>query len=343
MGLTRSQIRNRQRKHTRRCLLQSLAFFRFKKQDGKSSYPVGVVAADLESFREDIYASVDIVEAGGAYGAGYFYWPACGTDCHTDFGYTDTGASSWTGRGNYTTGQVVDRTVSIQTSSSLLGQKNIYTDALSYPFINGNNTPQLTYPFINGNNTSEDKPGEESKDWTGVEVDWEGFVFTLGSDDIEEERVQQGDDTAGPYRAQRLDRLVLQYLDSNENAVLCGDTASEFSDTSFVPDGRFVYQSDGDSCSSSSSGETDNEGAVEGESSSCTEEAAVEGESSSGIEHKELFAPPALHHSGLCRCFACFLDNRAIFDNVHPKTEKCAGASNSVKHKVALYEAALTK
>ena len=328
MDLTRSQVRNRQRKHTKQCLLQALAFVR--EQGGKSSSHV--VAADLEAFRKDLYAknkNRDIVESGG--GEASWYAGEANWYVHGD-------ASWYAGEASWYAGE---DTVSIQTSSSLLGQEKIYTDTLSYPFINGNNTSQLTYPFINGNNTSEDKPGEESKDWTGVEVDWEGAVFTLGSDDIEEERVQQGRDTAGPYRAQRLDRLVLQYLDSNENAVL--DTASEFSNTSFVPDGRFVYQSDGDSCSTSSSGETDNEGAVEGESSSCTEEAAVEGESSSGIEYKELFAPPALHHSGLCRCFACFLDNRAIFDNVHPKTEKCAGASNSVKQKVALYEAALTK
>ena len=231
--LSRSQLRNKQRKHTRQCLLTALAFVKAKQSPSLAHSVNQIDATDLENFRQHIYDK--------------------------DFGVQGKG-------GHFTTQQVVAETVSEQTLSSQLGPE-IYTN-LSTPFINewqAHN--RFSTPFINewqahngagidwlrqhifgsdfgaqgkgGRQTTQQVVAETVPIQTSspfIEVEWDTLVFKVCGDELQ--------DTTRKY-IDKCDHSVLSGGEANQDG--CGEPSeSSYSDESVAPDGRFLYHSEAD-------------------------------------------------------------------------------------------------
>ena len=230
-----------------------------------------IEAADLEEFRQNIFGmdKQNFVQAVASKDEDRFK--------------TELGKDSC----NFGIDKGIDKTVPIQTLSSLLGQ-NIYTD-LAYPFINewqwgwtdvtqqlgaepvpiqtwSSQLGQQIYtdlatPFINEWQVDERAfgCGGAAMEYSFIEVDWESFVFTV--------------QTQTPRPKSSLDQnstdtfpLGMAGKGMIDGQDTCSET-SENSDKSVAPDGRFRYRSEADeaelrvdwgqSCSSGDSEDTD--------------------------------------------------------------------------------------
>ena len=226
--LSRSQVRNRQRKHTRQCLLRALAFSMSPPSLADCGNPI--VATDLERFRQHMYDKSND-DNFGVYGEGNYTtqqvmaetvpiqtWQCEWQDEWTE--WTDNGNFGDKGNGgNYTTQQFWAETVPIQTWSSQLGQHSDRGSAAA------------KYTHTPGDGTEPP--------WCAIEVDWDSFVFTVPRQSA------CGDD---------LQDTILKYIDTNDHALLSGgqneqdarSDASENSDMSVAPSGRFLYRSEAD-------------------------------------------------------------------------------------------------
>ena len=312
--LTRSQVRNKQRRHTKRCLLRALAFVQHKDAD-KGGHPIE--AADLEEFRQSMYdkdgnlgidSTVPIQTLSSQLGQNIY---------NLAYPFINEWQGEWT-------------PVPMQTWSSQLGQ--IYTN-LATPFINEWQAGEVAKEAAAVIANVQEDAHEFVEPWSAIEVDWDSFVFEVPAK------------TALPLQRPRacshdIQDRVLQYIDTHDASLLSGgeeekhDTrslASEFSETSVAPDSRFRYTSEADeaefeassSCTSESSeGEgnkrkdTESQVVKEGEGESRNHQnvtygdldKVVEDEGSTGNTALQGEVLPAGHVKRLCKYFAAHND-----------------------------------
>jgi len=310
--LTRSQVRNQQRRHTRQCLLRALAFVQHKDPD-KGGQPIE--AADLEKFRQSIYdknnLGIDSIVPIQTWSS------QLGQNIYDNLAYPFI--NEW--QGEWTP-------VPMQTWSSQLGQ--IYTN-IATPFINewqaGEVAKDAAAEVANVQGDAHEFVGP----WSAIDVDWDSFVFEVPAKSLQPRACSHD-----------LQDKILQYIDTHDASLLSGgeeeehDTrslASEFSDTSVAPDNRFRYTSEADEAEfEASSSCTSDSSEGEGNTRKDTESQVVkegEGESrKSGNHQNETYGEfdkvveegstgntalqgevlPAGHVKRLCKLFAAHND-----------------------------------
>jgi len=241
--------------------MRALAFVHAKPPSsapGSSGNPIE--AADVEKFRQHIYdkgnssnfgidKTVPIQTSSSQLGQNIYTdlaypfineWQCEWTDISNgSFGVQGNG-------GNQTTQQLGAESVPIQTWSSQLGQQ-IYTN-LATPFINEWRADEMANGSGGAAIEYSNAPGDGIEPcWSAIEVDWESFVFTVPTQ------------TPLPMLRPRacgneLQDTILKYIDTYDSALLGGEKekqdacseASECSDKSVAPDGRFRYRSEAD-------------------------------------------------------------------------------------------------